>query len=109
MIDTVRYAQRLKAAGLDDPVAEEMSRALNDELVASLVKKGAEEAGRSRGLDEPFDRKAARWEAELEVSTRQAQFAKDQNVLRRMVSRRLALPERKSRYNLLALWREIRR
>ncbi len=110
MIDTVRYAKRLKAAGVEDPLAEEMSQALNDELIASLLKEGPLGAGReAKAPDEPFDRRAARAEAQAALWMRQAQLSKDQrNVLRRVVSRRLALPERKARYNPLALWRETR-
>lgn len=37
VIDTLRYADRLKEAGLDPSQAEAMSRALNDELTEGLV------------------------------------------------------------------------
>ncbi len=37
VIDTLRYADRLKEAGLDPGQAEAMSRALNDELTEGLV------------------------------------------------------------------------
>ena len=39
VIDTLRYADRLKEAGLDPGQAEAMSRALNDELTEGLVTK----------------------------------------------------------------------
>lgn len=39
VIDTLRYASRLKDAGVDPGQAEAMSRALNDELVEGLVTK----------------------------------------------------------------------
>ena len=39
VIDTLRYANRLKNAGVDPGQAEAMSRALNDELTEGLVTK----------------------------------------------------------------------
>ena len=39
MIDTLRYADRLKAAGVETLQAEAMSRALNDELAAGVATK----------------------------------------------------------------------
>ena len=39
MIDTLRYADRLKAAGLETKQAEAMSRALNDELAGGVATK----------------------------------------------------------------------
>ncbi len=37
VIDTLRYADRLKAAGVETGQAEAMSRALNDELAAGVA------------------------------------------------------------------------
>ena len=37
VIDTLRYADRLKAAGVETRQAEAMSRALNDELAAGVA------------------------------------------------------------------------
>ena len=39
VIDTLRYANRLKAAGVEDRQAEAMSRAINDELVGGVATK----------------------------------------------------------------------
>lgn len=39
VIDTLRFADRLKAAGFDDPQAEGMARALGDELADNMVTK----------------------------------------------------------------------
>ena len=39
VIDTLRYADRLKAAGVETGQAEAMSRALNDELAAGVATK----------------------------------------------------------------------
>ena len=39
VIDTLRYADRLKAAGVETRQAEAMSRALNDELAAGVATK----------------------------------------------------------------------
>ncbi|MDE0052945.1 MAG: hypothetical protein OXT64_01630 [Gammaproteobacteria bacterium] len=39
VIDTLRYADRLKAAGVETRQAEAMSRALNDELAGSVATK----------------------------------------------------------------------
>ena len=39
VIDTLRYADRLKAAGVETHQAEAMSRALNDELAGSVATK----------------------------------------------------------------------
>lgn len=39
VIDTLRFADRLKAAGFDDPQAESMARALGDELADNMVTK----------------------------------------------------------------------
>ena len=39
VIDTLRFATRLKAAGVQDDQAEAMSRALNDELVGGVASK----------------------------------------------------------------------
>ena len=39
VIDTLRYADRLKAAGVESRQAEAMSRALNDELAAGVATK----------------------------------------------------------------------
>ena len=39
MIDTLRYASRLKDAGFDPPQAEAMSRALNDEIGSGVATK----------------------------------------------------------------------
>ena len=39
VIDTLRFADRLKAAGFDDPQAEGMARALGDEMAENLVTK----------------------------------------------------------------------
>ena len=39
VIDTLRYADRLKAAGLETKQAEAMSRALNDELAGGVATK----------------------------------------------------------------------
>ena len=39
VIDTLRYADRLKAAGVETLQAEAMSRALNDELAAGVATK----------------------------------------------------------------------
>ena len=39
VIDTLRYADRLKAAGVESPQAEAMSRALNDELAGGVATK----------------------------------------------------------------------
>ena len=39
VIDTLRYADRLKAAGVETRQAEDMSRALNDELAAGVATK----------------------------------------------------------------------
>lgn len=39
VIDTLRFANRLKAAGVQDGQAEAMSRALNDELAGGVASK----------------------------------------------------------------------
>jgi len=39
VIDSLRFADRLKAAGFDDPQAEGMARALGDELADNMVTK----------------------------------------------------------------------
>ena len=39
VIDTLRFANRLKAAGVQDRQAEAMSRALNDELAGGVASK----------------------------------------------------------------------
>ena len=39
VLDTLRYANRLKAAGVEDRQAEAMSRAINDELVGGVATK----------------------------------------------------------------------
>ena len=39
VIDTLRFADRLKAAGFDDPKAEGMARALGDEMAGNLATK----------------------------------------------------------------------
>ena len=39
VIDTLRFADRLKAAGFDDPQAEGMARALGDEMAENMVTK----------------------------------------------------------------------
>ena len=39
VIDTLRFATRLKAAGVQDDQAEAMSRALNDELAGGVASK----------------------------------------------------------------------
>ena len=110
MIDTVRYANRLKAAGVEGQLAEEMAKALDDELIVSLLNEGPEEAGRkTTGPEVSFDRNAARQRCELDVSLRKTRLGRDQRgVLRGVFSRQLALPDAKSRYNPLALCRAIR-
>ena len=39
VIDTLRFRDRLKAAGFDDPLAEGMARALGDELADNMLTK----------------------------------------------------------------------
>lgn len=61
VIDTLRYANRLKEAGVETGQAEAMSRALNDELTEGLVTKtdldnAVSELGRKiDGLDTKFE------------------------------------------------------
>ncbi len=54
-IDTLRYADRLKAAGVETRQAEAMSRALNDELAGGVATK------------EDLDRAVANLDARFEV------------------------------------------
>ena len=61
VIDTLRYANRLKNAGVDPGQAEAMSRALNDELTEGLVTKAdldsavSELGGKIDALDAKFE------------------------------------------------------
>lgn len=61
VIDTLRYANRLKEAGVETGQAEAMSRALNDELTEGLVTKTdlanavSELGGRIDALDAKFE------------------------------------------------------
>lgn len=61
MIDTLRYADRLKNAGVEPGQAEAMSRALNDELTEGLVTKTdldnavSELGGKIDALDAKFE------------------------------------------------------
>ena len=61
VIDTLRYANRLKNAGVDPGQAEAMSRALNDELIEGLVTKAdldnavSELGGKIDALDAKFE------------------------------------------------------
>ncbi|MYF28336.1 MAG: hypothetical protein F4029_09735 [Gammaproteobacteria bacterium] len=61
VIDTLRYANRLKEAGVEAGQAETMSRALNDELIEGLATKGdldnavSELGGKIDALDAKFE------------------------------------------------------
>ena len=61
VIDTLRYANRLKNAGVEPGQAEAMSRALNDELIEGLVTKTdldnavSELGGKIDALDAKFE------------------------------------------------------
>ena len=65
VIDTLRYADRLKAAGVETRQAEAMSRALNDELAGGVATK--------RDLDQAVDKltgEIARVETKVETQGR---------------------------------------
>ena len=62
VIDTLRYAVRLKEAGVEPAHAEAMSRALNDELTEGLATKADLDSGVT-GLKARFDVVDARFEA----------------------------------------------
>ena len=62
VIDTLRYAVRLKEAGVEPAHAEAMSRALNDELTEGLATKADLDSGVT-GLKARFDTVDARFEA----------------------------------------------
>ena len=83
VIDTLRFADRLKAAGFDDPQAEGMARALGDELADNMVtKRDLDEAvqslrlaieamdakfeARFDGLEPRFDAMDAKFEARFD-------------------------------------------
>ena len=73
MIDTLRYADHLKEAGVDSRQAEAMSRALNDELTDNVVTKSGLRASVDprfdavnatfHAIDARFDRVDARFDA----------------------------------------------
>ena len=69
VIDTLRYADRLKAAGVETRQAEAMSRALNDELAGGVATKQdldravAELRGEIAKVDVKFDAMDAKVDA----------------------------------------------
>ena len=73
VIDTLRYANRLKNAGVDPGQAEAMSRALNDELIEGLVTKAdlnnavSELGGKIDALDAKFEVRFAEMEAKSDA------------------------------------------
>ena len=66
VIDTLRYAVRLKEAGVEPAHAEAMSRALNDELTEGLATK-ADLDGAVTGLNARFDALEARFDAKFDA------------------------------------------
>ena len=73
MIDTLRYADGLKAAGIAPNQAEAMSRALNDELSHGVATKDdldravSELKGEIAQVDAKVDRLDAKFEAKFEA------------------------------------------
>lgn len=73
VIDTLRYANRLKEAGVETGQAEAMSRALNDELTEGLVTKtdlanAVSELGRKiDGVDAKFEVRFAEMEGKFDA------------------------------------------
>ena len=73
VIDTLRYADRLKAAGVEDRQAEAMSRAINDELVGGVATKDdlahavAELKGEIAKVDAKFDAKFDTMDAKFDA------------------------------------------
>jgi len=73
VIDTLRYADRLKAAGVDTHQAEAMSRALNDELAGGVATKDdltqavSELKGEIANVDAKFDARFETMETKFEA------------------------------------------
>lgn len=67
VIDTLRYANRLKDAGVDTRQAEAMAEAINDELTAGLATKVDVEHA-SAGLKGDLDAAVAKLEGDLDAA-----------------------------------------
>ena len=65
VIDTLRYASRLKDAGVDARQAEAMARAINDELTSGLATKTDVDHA-SAGLKADLEAAAVKWEHDLD-------------------------------------------
>lgn len=65
VIDTLRYASRLKDAGIDARQAEAMARAINDELNSGLATKTDVDQA-SAGLKADLDAAVVKWEHGLD-------------------------------------------
>ena len=73
VIDTLRYANRLKAAGVESGQAEAMSRAINDELTEGVATKAdladavVELKGEIAKVDTRLDAMDAKWEGKFDA------------------------------------------